>query len=164
MKVRRTQEKDLIEVMEIYDRARKFMAETGNPFQWGTQYPAEDLIRSDIRRGVSQVCEGENGIEAVFAFVLGEDPTYLHIEDGAWLNDRPYGTIHRIAGRGTQKGIASVCLDWCCKKCGNLRADTHADNAIMQKVLEKNGFQKCGRIYVADGSARIAYHRADSVK
>ncbi len=38
-----------------------------------------------------------------FAFILGEDPTYQQI-DGAWLNDQPYGTIHRIAGNGKIKG------------------------------------------------------------
>ena len=27
----------------------------------------------------------------------------------------------------------------------------------MQKQIEKNGFKKCGTIYVRDGSPRIAY-------
>ena len=38
-----------------------------------------------------------------------------------------------------------------------LRADTHEDNKIMQAVLERNGFEKCGIIYIEDGSPRIAY-------
>ena len=29
----------------------------------------------------------------------------------------------------------------------------------MQKVLEKNGFVQCGKIYLADGSPRLAYQR-----
>jgi RimJ/RimL family protein N-acetyltransferase len=41
----------------------------------------------------------------------------------------------------------------------NIRIDTHRDNAIMQHLLEKNGFVKCGIIYVEDGSPRIAYQK-----
>jgi len=29
----------------------------------------------------------------------------------------------------------------------------------MQHLLEKNGFVRCGRIFVANGSSRIAYHK-----
>ena len=38
-----------------------------------------------------------------------------------------------------------------------MRGDTHEDNLPMQRVLEKNGFQRCGTIFVEDGSPRIAY-------
>ena len=41
----------------------------------------------------------------------------------------------------------------------SLRADTHADNKIMQHLLEKNGFTRCGIIHVADGTPRIAYQK-----
>ena len=43
----------------------------------------------------------------------------------------------------------------------NIREDTHADNQIMQKLAEKNGFVKCGIIYVKNGTPRIAYHWTD---
>ena len=43
--------------------------------------------------------------------------------------------------------------------CQSLRADTHADNKIMQHLLEKNGFTRCGIIHVADGSPRFAYQK-----
>ena len=34
-------------------------------------------------------------IEAVFAFILGADPTYAAIEDGQWLDDTlPLSLIH----------------------------------------------------------------------
>lgn len=38
-----------------------------------------------------------------------------------------------------------------------VRADTHWDNVIMQHILEKNGFVKCGTIVVENGTPRIAY-------
>ncbi len=36
--------------------------------------------------------------------------------------------------------------------CQSLRADTHADNKIMQHLLEKNGFTRCGVIHVAESA------------
>ena len=96
----------------------------------------------------------------VFAFILGPDPTYRTITDGQWLNDTlPYGTIHRLASAGRQKGVATAVITWCLEHCESLRADTHADNKAMQHLLEKNGFTRCGIIRVEDGTPRIAYQR-----
>ena len=43
--------------------------------------------------------------------------------------------------------------------CQSLRADTHADNKIMQHLLEKNGFARRGIIHVEDGTPRVAYQK-----
>ena len=94
-------------------------------------------------------------------YVFGADPTYQVIEDGAWIDDRPYGVIHRIASREGVRGAGSFCMQWGFAECGNLRMDTHEDNKVMQHVLEKNGFRRCGRIYVEDGSPRIAYQKVN---
>ena len=40
-------------------------------------------------------------------FIIGADPTYEVIEDGAWPDNSPYGTIHRIAGDGQVKDFCS---------------------------------------------------------
>ena len=62
MKIRKTTMRDLARVMEIYAYARKFMAQHGNPNQWGpTCWPPEDLIRRDITEGSSYVCESDTG-------------------------------------------------------------------------------------------------------
>jgi hypothetical protein len=150
---------DLQEVMDIYAHARAFMAQTGNPNQWGDGHPSEELIREDIRRGISYVGEEDGRIEAVFVYFAGVDPTYDYIENGSWKNEEPYGVIHRIASRGTVKGSGSKCLLWGFAQCGNLKIDTHDDNVVMQHVLEKNGFEKCGRIYLEDGRPRLAYQK-----
>ena len=63
------------------------------------------------------------------------------------------------ASAGKQKGVGKAVLDWSLEHCQSLRADTHADNKIMQHLLEKNGFTRCGVIHVADGSPRFAYQR-----
>ena len=38
----------LSQIMAIYERARAFMAENGNPDQWGTAYPPEEMIRQGL--------------------------------------------------------------------------------------------------------------------
>lgn len=115
----------------------------------------ENGEENEVRSG----SENPEVIEAVFMYDVREDPTYAVIEDGAWPNDRPYGVLHRIASSGRKKGVASFCMQWCFAQCGNLRCDTHDDNKVMQHVMRKNGFEYCGRIYVEDGSPRVAFQK-----
>ena len=151
---------DLDAIMQIYARARQEMAASGNPTQWGTSFPPQDLIEEDIDTNRLFVYLHNGEMEAVFAFVLGPDPTYAKIEDGQWLNDAlPYGTIHRLASAGKRKGVATDVITWCLEHCESLRADTHADNKVMQHLLESEGFTRCGIIHVEDGTPRIAYQR-----
>ncbi|KAB4943849.1 GNAT family N-acetyltransferase, partial [Bacteroides thetaiotaomicron] len=111
MEIRPTEIKDLPLVMEIYDYARAFMRATGNTTQWIDGYPSEALICQEIEDGHSFVCTGEQGgILGTFCCILGEDPTYQQIYEGAWLNDEPYGVIHRLATNGKQKGASEPCL------------------------------------------------------
>lgn len=157
MHIRKAAVEDIPRIMEIYDAARTAMRNSGNMQQWINGYPSEELVREDISRGVSYVgCEGDE-LYCVFAFILGEDPTYAYIEDGAWPNDRPYGTIHRIGSDGRRSGIFTLCYEFCRGITENIRIDTHEDNAPMHHVLQKHGFNRCGIIYVADGSKRVAY-------
>ncbi|MBQ8129563.1 MAG: N-acetyltransferase, partial [Clostridia bacterium] len=75
MEIRHSREADFERIMEIYARARAFMAAHGNPNQWGpTKWPPEELIQSDIRSGNSYVCVGDGGrVVGTFYFVQGPD-------------------------------------------------------------------------------------------
>ena len=159
MEIRKAKESELDLLMEIYGIARAFMVRTGNPGQWKDSYPGEERIREDISRGVCYVCVEDGVVEGVFSYLPGPDPTYQRIDDGQWLNEEPYGVVHRLAGRGHVHGVAACCLEWAFARCGNLRIDTHRNNHVMRHILEKNGFVSCGTIYVADGSPRIAYQK-----
>ena len=146
---------DLDEIEQIYSYARQFMAEVGNPTQWVNGYPKRELLEDDISVGKLYVAEKGNEIYGVFVFVIGADPTYGYIEDGAWISDSPYGTIHRIASRGN--GLFAEALEFCRNLCNHIRIDTHHNNKPMQHLIEKHGFTRCGIIYTDDGSPRIAY-------
>ena len=148
---------DLDQILAVYQTARTFMAANGNPTQWGTTYPAPELLEEDIRRSRLFVDEVEGRVCGVFMFAIGDDPTYAYIEDGKWLDRSPYGVIHRVASDGTVGGVLNRCVEFCRSKCSHLRIDTHADNHVMQKLVTSAGFTRCGIIYVEDGSPRIAY-------
>lgn len=163
--IRPTKATDLPRLMKIFEEARQFMASVGNPTQWGDGYPEEATLRGDIERGVSYVVEEDGVIVGTFAFILGEDPTYRLIDDGAWVDDeQPYGTIHRLASLTASHGVADACLDWCGARIDNLRADTHRDNLVLQHILTSRGFQYCGIIYVRHHSPRLAYQRISPVQ
>jgi len=147
----------------VYAAARAFMASHGNPNQWGpTNWPPETLVHQDIAQGKSYVCECAGRIVGVFFFDCGKDiePTYAHIEDGSWLDDGPYGVVHRIASDGSVRGVGSACLNWAFDRCGHMRIDTHGDNVAMQHLVEKLGFTHCGTIFVEeDDYPRLAFEK-----
>lgn len=150
---------DLGPIQAVYAKARRFMEENGNPTQWAGGYPPEEMLRADIARGELFVLEEEGSVRGVFAFIIGQDPTYLYIEDGSWLSDSTYGTIHRIAGDGSTRGVLKKAVAFCEGQISHLRIDTHHDNHVMRRLIPKCGFQECGIIYQPDGSARFAYER-----
>ncbi len=149
---------DMGEMRAVFDYGRAVQLETGNLKQWEEGYPNEVLMRSDIEREAAHVCVDEAGeIVAVFSLFTDPDPTYTEI-DGAWLNDEPYATIHRIATNGKVKGVGQYCLKWVQDRFANVRIDTHDDNEPMKYLMKKLDFAYCGVITLENGDPRNAYH------
>lgn len=149
---------DYSAIQKIFAAAREFMRTHGNPTQWGTTSPEEELWLEDIRRGDLFVVEKNGGVHGVFALIFGEDPTYGYIEGGEWRSSAPYATLHRVASDGQYRGIFEECIAFSKSKYSHLRIDTHADNLPMQHLAEKHGFVYRGIIYVHNGtSPRRAY-------
>ncbi len=165
MDIRRSTPEDLPRMLEIYEYARRFMAEHGNPLQWGpTRWPPEALLRRDIEEGDSYVCLHQGRVVGTFFFRFGPDaePTYRDITDGRWEDESPYGVVHRLAGDGSVKGVGAACLDWAFARCGHVRIDTHGDNLVMQSLLTKLGFVPRGTVHVAeDPYPRIAFEKTE---
>lgn len=185
MRFRKATIQDIESILAIYDNARRFMCENGNPNQWTNGYPSRDVVLGDMSNGNLYVIEDDAGddpaatvggddnvdednkvcgndkvgitnVVGVFAFIIGEEPTYKVIENGAWNHDLPYGTIHRIASSGTARNITTICFDHCLSQIDYLRIDTHKDNLPMQNAIKRFGFKECGIIYVRNGE-RIAF-------
>lgn len=163
MKIRKTELFEVDILMNIYEYARKFMAENGNPHQWGeTKWPPKHVLINDIENGRSFVCVNDNNeILGTFCYMYGinAEPTYNNIENGKWSKDIEYGVVHRIASNGT-KGVGTFCLNWAYEQCKYLRIDTHPDNKVMQNLLKKLGFKQCGEVHVVeDDNIRLAFEK-----
>lgn len=152
---------DLEVIMRLVDEARGIMRSCGNVNQWVHGYPSRETISRDIDNGHCFLCveQGSGEVLASFAFIPGPEPTYREIFEGAWLDDKPYHVVHRLASTASSHGIFNDVMDYCMGVAGNLRIDTHRDNVIMRHVIERYGFTYCGIIYLADGAERLAFQK-----
>lgn len=160
MIIRPAKESDVEAAAKIYDDARIFMKESGNPNQWSGIYPNGDDVRLGIVKGTSYVCEDDGEVVATFHYERNaDDPTYHMIYGGSWLCDGEYSVIHRIAVKYHGRGIIDFCYNECFKLQPNIRIDTHRDNIPMQKCLKRCGFEYCGIIYLKNGEERLAFQK-----
>lgn len=164
LKLRKTNEKDIKKVLEIYEDGKVSLKRDGVN-QWQTEGPSFESLKKDMENGVSYVLEEDGKILGTTANIPGEDPTYLEI-DGDWLNDDDYLTIHRIAVSEKEKrrGLGQVLFketEKLTKNLGlkNIRVDTHEDNFRMNHLLEKMGYEYCGIIRLPNGDLRKAFQK-----
>lgn len=163
--IRKTRVEDIPSVMRIIQSAQSYFRENGIP-QWQNGYPDEKQILNDIKKDGSYVLEEENQIVGTFFLTFKEEESYKKIYDGKWLNDEPYAAIHRIAIDSLLKGKGLASKLFACgeeialsKGIKNIRIDTHEYNKSMQKALNKNGYIRCGNIFLSDGSPRIGFQK-----
>ena len=168
MEIRRTKKEDITAIMPIFDEARATIAALGID-QWQNGYPSRAVIEKDCDKSQSYCVLGDSEIVGTFALIDDGEPTYGEIFDGCWLTGNGkdhYFAIHRVAisvkSRGS--GISMQIIDFCAGKARengkiSLRIDTHRGNVVMRRMLEKNGFDYCGIIYLEDGAERVAYEK-----
>ena len=159
MKIVKATPENLPQIMQLVANARQIMRQNGNHTQWTNGYPSEEIILNDIHSEHGFVCVENNEIVGYFCFCKGDnpEPTYKVIENGKWLNNEPYGVVHRLASGGTTRGIAQACFDFCFTQTNNIKVDTNHNNIPMQNFFKKYGFSYCGVIYINDGSPRDAF-------
>ena len=158
--IRKSTLADAERIDEIYAGAKKFMHSHGNPEQWNAEYPNILNAKSDVENGIGYVMEEDGKVFAAFAFIIGPDPTYTVIEDGAWPSEEPYGTIHRIASDGSHSGVMKLASEFCSTLIKNVRIDTHKDNSYMLNALKLLDFTRCGIIHLENGDPRIAFQKS----
>lgn len=146
------------QINDIFDKAQQYMRHNGNNVQWTNGYPQKQTVANDVADGCFYLICLNGRIVACFCMRPSPEPTYAKIYNGQWPDDEPYNVIHRLASDGTVGGIALLAIRFALAK-GNLRIDTHEQNATMISILEKEGLTRCGTIYVTDGTPRIAFHK-----
>ena len=164
MLIREAAYADVDEILRLYEQAREYFRANGIP-QWLDGKPDYDDVFGDIDDGISYVAAENGRIAAVFACDFFEDMRYPSLLGGSWLNGDEYAGLHRVAVNSglKRRGIGSEIVKFVLTRCFengvfNIRCDTHPKNAPMRGMLEKNGFCKCGRFYLANGEERVAYH------
>ena len=108
MKIRKARECDLEQIMAIYAHARGFMAQTGNPNQWGpTNWPPAELVQNDIACGKSYVCvlddadaSGTGESEASSGLEAPRGPDVYHEPEAP---RRPIGAQSDVATQGAER-------------------------------------------------------------
>jgi len=138
-------------VWGVLQSGRQFMEEQGLP-QWQTGCgPRESEIAARIEEGVAYVLVVDGTI-AGFATLIPEPDGSPPPSEGAWAPCAgPYVAIHRVAigaqcrGQGLAGGfMRDMALIAGALGYRDIRIDTHPNNVIMQKAIEKSGFIKCG--------------------
>lgn len=137
--------------------------------QWQNGYPNSTQLLKDIASGDSYVVLKNNTQVVATVFLTFEkEPTYNQIHNGNWRTpvNQPYGTIHRLAVRASERGsgIAKMLITECEQKLKSkgihsLKIDTHADNKGMQALITQLEYQYCGEIYLEDGALRLAFEK-----
>ncbi|ETA82630.1 GNAT family N-acetyltransferase [Youngiibacter fragilis] len=165
MKLRKSEIRDLPEILAIIGDAKGFLKSQGLD-QWQSTYPSEEDIMKDIECGYSHVLEDDGRIMCTGAILETSEKFYEVIYGGSWITDGRYMTIHRLATRSDSrgKGTASRFMEetaLLCREKGlpSIRIDTHSGNLPMQRMLEKNGFIRCGTIIFGDEGERIAFEK-----
>ena len=169
MNIRKSTVDDIKIIMDIFNMAKSYMKEN-NINQWQDGYPNEAQIIDDIKNDISYVVTDNKDIVGTAVITFLGDPNYDEIYDGEWLTSYDFCAVHRIAITNKLKGngianefikiATSMCRD---NNIHSLRIDTHRQNISMQRFLEKNGFVKCGIIYLDnkkdDTNERFAYEK-----
>lgn len=157
MQIRHATSLDIPSILAVFEKAKKIMRNSGNMHQWAGSYPDVSILLEDMKLNEAYVFIEDNIIHGYFTGRTGDDPTYGYVEGGSWLNDESYITIHRIASDGILHNLLAEAVSYLSNVTNNIKIDTHKDNAIMQHVVKKLGFQYCGIIYLLNGDERLAY-------
>lgn len=160
---------DAAAIMAIINEAKEFMRLQGLP-QWQGGYPNMQSVVEDISLKQAYLLRAGGKPAGTLALCFGEEPAYNNIYSGSWLTKGGYAAIHRVAVGGAYRGsqIAGPMLaaaEGIAKTAGagSIRIDTHESNLPMQRFLQKNGYLRCGDIYLSggpeDGEKRIAFEK-----
>lgn len=168
--IRRATHSDLEAIMTIVHSAQLYLAELGID-QWQDGYPEREVIAADIDAGVGfVVCDKSNKPQGYAAIVLSGESAYQQIPQSVWHTSEHYVVVHRIciANNSRRKGLAIQLMRFAASMAiqngyDAIRIDTHEGNNRMLALLNKLGFEYCGKIAYEQSGERVAYDREISI-
>ncbi|MGR8809736.1 GNAT family N-acetyltransferase [Leuconostoc citreum] len=162
IRVRKATISDLEDVIAVVINAKNFLKKQ-NINQWQTNYPNEQLLNEDINSGNGWVITVDDQVAGYAAVVFGEEKYYKNNRVPEWNNEEAtHYSIHRFAisnnFRGqnlSQQFITSIFNFVESENVRDVRIETHPDNRVMQKVIEKNGFIRKGDMDIEEEGISI---------
>lgn len=156
---------DVPAISGIFDDAVTRMLAEGKQ-QWDENYPTEVHALADIIRHDGYVLEFDGTVVAYGAVIFSGEPAYEQL-NGEWLsNDNDnYVVVHRMAvsrhlqGHGLARRFFTAVEHLATEKnISSFRVDTNFDNDRMLHLLERSGFDYCGKIHYEKGE-RMAFEK-----
>lgn len=155
MYLRKATPDELDLVLDIIEDGKQQLADAGID-QWQNDYPNKDVIKDDLAHGRAVIYNSDDHETLGVAAVLEAPDASYDTLRGNWILDTDqYVTVHRVAifSHHQGKGYASqlfrdlfAYIEKNHPEAKSIRIDTHKDNAKMQHLIEKFGFEKVGDI------------------
>ncbi len=169
MEFRVSRRGDIPAILSIIGQARAYLAAQGID-QWQDGYPDEEVVSQDIGDLQGYVLTLDGTVFGIATITFDGEPSYDVIEDGVWTTKAPFACVHRVAldasARGTGASdvlMAEVEAVIRARGFADIRIDTHPENQVMRRMLERNGYRRCGVIHLCggkeDGAPRIALEK-----
>lgn len=125
--------------------------------QWQDGYPNEQVIGSDVARGIGYVLTEDGRIAGYAAVLFNDEPAYEDLK-GTWLSNDTFAVVHRLAllqqdlGKGLAQRIFYL-IEGIAKQQGiySIKVDTNFDNLAMLAIFEKLGYSYCGEVEFRGG-------------
>lgn len=144
---------DVPAIMTLVEAAVRRLGAMGVD-QWQDGYPNRGRIEQDVAEGTGYVIEENDRVVAYGAVILTGEEAYRTIE-GQWLTEEEnYVVVHRlcvadeVVGRGFGRRFMEAVEQLSSGRVRSFRVDTHADNRVMQSLLPRLGFTRCGTIRI----------------
>lgn len=154
---------DVPAIMTLVEAAVRRLAAMGVD-QWQDGYPNRGRIEQDVAEGIGYVIEENDRVVAYGAVIFTGEDAYRAIE-GQWLTEgENYVVMHRmcvaeeVVGQGFGRRFMEAAEQLSRGRVRSFRVDTHADNRVMQSLLPRLGFTRCGTIRI-DGRPFEAFEK-----
>ena len=154
---------DLECIISILDSAREYQRLSGFN-QWIDGYPSKGNVVKDIEAGGAMVIMAEKDVVG-YAFLAIGDVAYEKLGD-IWRFEGNYGVVHRLAlsadvrGKGHSTEVLKLIEnEYISSGINIIRVDTGRDNRIMQRIMEKNGYELRG-FHEFEWGWRLAYEKS----
>jgi len=146
---KKVSENELDKIFELYKTCRKDLENKGI-FQWDDNYPTQELLKENIKKGNLYKIEKDNELVGTFVLNTKVDEFWSEID---WQNNNFLG-LHLLAIKPKYqgKGLGKKVLDFSEQKAKDegyesLHLDVFSKNPAALNLYKNRGYKKVGKLY-----------------